>query len=35
VRPDYADASDAKLLAAADPDAFALLYDRHVGQLFA
>ena len=35
MRPDYADASDAKLLAAADPDAFALLYDRHVGQLFA
>jgi RNA polymerase sigma-70 factor (ECF subfamily) len=35
VRPDYANASDAELLAAADPDAFALLYDRHVGHLFA
>jgi RNA polymerase sigma-70 factor (ECF subfamily) len=34
VRPDYANASDAELLAAADADAFALLYDRHVRQLF-
>jgi RNA polymerase sigma factor (sigma-70 family) len=35
VRPDYAHASDAQLLEAADADAFALLYDRHVAQLYA
>jgi hypothetical protein len=35
VRPDYAKASDAELLEAADAEAFAVLYDRHVGQLFA
>jgi RNA polymerase sigma factor (sigma-70 family) len=35
VRPDYANATDAQLLEAADPDAFASLYDRHVVQLFA
>ena len=35
VRPDYAKASDAELLRAADAEAFALLYDRHVAQLFA
>jgi RNA polymerase sigma-70 factor, ECF subfamily len=35
VRPDYATASDAQLLAAADADAFALLYDRHVARVFA
>jgi DNA-directed RNA polymerase specialized sigma24 family protein len=34
VRPDYAKASDAELLEAADAEAFAVLYDRHVGQLF-
>ena len=32
--PDYARQSDAELLAANDPDAFGLLYDRHVAQLF-
>jgi RNA polymerase sigma-70 factor (ECF subfamily) len=35
VGPDYAKLSDADLLEAADPDAFAELYDRHVGELFA
>jgi RNA polymerase sigma factor (sigma-70 family) len=35
VRPDYAKATDAQLLAAADADAFALLYDRHVARVFA
>ena len=34
VRPNYAKASDAELLAANDADAFATLYDRHVSQLF-
>jgi RNA polymerase sigma-70 factor (ECF subfamily) len=34
VQPDYAKASDAELLHAADADAFAVLYDRHVGDLF-
>ncbi|MBV9536142.1 MAG: hypothetical protein JO321_12095 [Solirubrobacterales bacterium] len=34
VGPDYAKVSDARLLAAADPDAFSVLYDRHVAQLF-
>jgi RNA polymerase sigma-70 factor (ECF subfamily) len=34
VRPDYAKLSDAQLLAAADPDAFGVLYDRHVAALF-
>jgi RNA polymerase sigma factor (sigma-70 family) len=33
VRPDYAKATDAQLLGAADANAFALLYDRHVSQL--
>ena len=32
--PDYAKLSDAQLLSAADPDAFSLLYERHVAQLF-
>lgn len=32
--PDYAKLSDAELLAAADPDAFGAVYDRHVAQLF-
>jgi RNA polymerase sigma-70 factor (ECF subfamily) len=35
VRPDYATASDAQLLAAADAEAFALVYDRHVAAVFA
>lgn len=34
MRPDYAKATDAELLAAADADAFALLYDRHVAHVF-
>ena len=34
MRPDYAKASDAELLEAADAEAFAVLYDRHVDQLF-
>jgi RNA polymerase sigma-70 factor (ECF subfamily) len=34
VGPDYAKLSDARLLAAADPDAFTVLYDRHVDRLF-
>ena len=34
VGPDYAKLPDAELLHVADPDAFAVLYDRHVGQLF-
>jgi RNA polymerase sigma-70 factor (ECF subfamily) len=34
VGPDFAKFSDAELLAAADPDAFAALYDRHVAQMF-
>ena len=34
VGPDFAKLSDAELLAAADPDAFAALYDRHVAQMF-
>jgi RNA polymerase sigma-70 factor (ECF subfamily) len=34
VGPDYAKLTDAQLLSAADPDAFGLLYDRHVAQLF-
>jgi RNA polymerase sigma factor (sigma-70 family) len=34
VGPDYAKLSDARLLAVADPDAFSVLYDRHVAQLF-
>jgi RNA polymerase sigma factor (sigma-70 family) len=34
VGPDYAKLSDAQLLAGADPDAFSVLYDRHVAQLF-
>jgi RNA polymerase sigma-70 factor (ECF subfamily) len=35
VRPDYAKASDAELLNAADAEAFAVLYDRHVASVFA
>lgn len=35
MRPDYAHATDAQLLDAAEPEAFASLYDRHVTQLFA
>lgn len=35
MRPEYAKATDAELLAAADADAFALLYDRHVTRVFA
>ena len=35
VGPDYAKLSDAQLLDAADPDAFAAVYDRHVAELFA
>jgi RNA polymerase sigma-70 factor (ECF subfamily) len=35
VGPDYSTASDADLLARADPEAFAKLYDRHVAPLFA
>ena len=35
VRPDCATPSDAQLLDAGDADSFALLYDRHVGALFA
>ena len=34
MRPVYTHVPDAELLRAEDPDAFALLYDRHVGQLF-
>ncbi len=34
VGPDYAKLSDAALLAAPDADAFAVLYDRHVAELF-
>jgi RNA polymerase sigma factor (sigma-70 family) len=34
VRPDHATASDAELLAAADAEAFALIYDRHVARVF-
>jgi RNA polymerase sigma-70 factor (ECF subfamily) len=34
VRPDYARASDAELIAADHADAFAVLYDRQVRQLF-
>jgi RNA polymerase sigma-70 factor (ECF subfamily) len=34
VGPDYAKLSDAQLLAGADPDAFAVLYDRRVGEVF-
>jgi RNA polymerase sigma-70 factor (ECF subfamily) len=34
VRRDLANATDAELLAARDPDAFALLYDRHAAQLY-
>lgn len=35
MRPDYAKASDAELLQAADAEAFAVLYDRHVARVFA
>jgi RNA polymerase sigma-70 factor (ECF subfamily) len=35
VRREWTDATDAELLAAEDADAFALLYDRYVGELFA
>ena len=35
MRPDYAKASDAELLATGDADAFAQVYDRHVAALFA
>ncbi len=35
MRPDYSTASDAQLLAAADAEAFALLYDRHVAAVLA
>ena len=35
MRPDYAKATDAELLATADADAFALIYDRHVARVFA
>lgn len=31
--PDYGKRSDAELLNAADPDAFAVLYDRHAGRV--
>jgi RNA polymerase sigma-70 factor (ECF subfamily) len=34
VRRDLANATDAELLADRDPDAFALLYDRHAAQLY-
>jgi RNA polymerase sigma-70 factor (ECF subfamily) len=34
VGPEYANASDAELLEAADPDAFTVVYDRHVSALF-
>src|SRR5262249_27009975 len=34
VRRDFANASDAELLAGLDADAFALLYDRHAATLF-
>jgi RNA polymerase sigma-70 factor (ECF subfamily) len=34
VGPDYARLSDARLLAVGDPDAFGVLYDRHVAQVF-
>jgi RNA polymerase sigma-70 factor (ECF subfamily) len=34
VGPDYARLSDAELLDTADCDAFAVVYDRHVGALF-
>jgi hypothetical protein len=34
VGPDYARLPDAQLLDTADPDAFAVVYDRHVVQLF-
>ncbi len=34
VRPDHTKASDADLLQAADAEAFAVLYDRHVGGMF-
>jgi RNA polymerase sigma factor (sigma-70 family) len=34
VRRDLANATDAELLAAQDADAFALVYDRHVKQVF-
>lgn len=34
VGPDYAKLSDAQLLDAADAEAFAVLYDRHVASLF-
>jgi RNA polymerase sigma-70 factor (ECF subfamily) len=34
VGPDYARLSDAELLDTADGDAFAVVYDRHVGALF-
>jgi RNA polymerase sigma-70 factor (ECF subfamily) len=35
VRPDHAKATDAELLDAADAEAFAVVYDRHVASLFA
>ena len=35
VRPDYAKASDAELLDAADAEAFAVVYDRHAASVFA
>jgi RNA polymerase sigma-70 factor (ECF subfamily) len=35
VRPDYPTASDAQLLAAADAEAFAIVYDRHADAVFA
>lgn len=35
MRPDYPTASDAQLLAAADADAFAIVYDRHAAAVFA
>lgn len=35
MRPEYAKASDAELLQAADAEAFALLYDRHVARVYA
>jgi RNA polymerase sigma-70 factor, ECF subfamily len=35
VRPEHANASDAELLQAADAEAFAVLYDRHVARVHA
>jgi RNA polymerase sigma-70 factor (ECF subfamily) len=35
VSPNHQTATDAELLATQDPDAFAVIYDRHAGDLFA